>query len=90
MILRIIKRGISREAYERLSAELDIDHTHPLGLIMHGASEQDGFMHVAQIWESEEYAGRFDEDILIPALEAQDAPLEADITVFELHHLVTP
>lgn len=90
MILRIINRGISRETYEALRARLDIDRNHPLGLIMHGASEQDGVMQVAQVWDSEEYARRFDEEHLIPALEALEVPVEAEIMVFELNHLVTP
>jgi hypothetical protein len=90
VILRIMNRGMSRESYEILRAELDIDRKHPLGLIMHGASEEDGVIQVAQVWDSEEYARRFDEDILRPALEAHGLPLEAEIRVFELQHLVPP
>jgi hypothetical protein len=90
VILRIINRGLSRETYEVLRKELDIDRSHPLGLIMHGASEEDGLIQVAQIWDSEEYARRFDEDLLLPALEAHGVTLEAEIRVFELQHLVTP
>jgi hypothetical protein len=90
MILRIIKRGISPEMYEQARVKIDIDRNHPLGLIMHGASEEDGVMQVAQIWDSEEYARRFDEDILFPTLEALGAETKAEITVFQLEHLVTP
>jgi hypothetical protein len=90
MILRIIDRGLSREMYEALRVELDIDRKHPLGLIMHGGTEIDGVMRVAQIWESEWYANRFDEDILAPALKAVGAPLDADIAVYPLEHLITP
>jgi hypothetical protein len=90
MILRIIDRGLSRETYEALRVRLDIDRQHPLGLIMHGATEVDGVMRVAQIWESAWYAERFDEEILAPALEAVGAPLDAHIAVYQLEHLVTP
>jgi hypothetical protein len=89
-ILRIVNRGLDRATYERMRKMLDIDRRHPLGLIMHGASEVDGSMQVAQVWESPEYARRFDEELLKPVLEAVDAPLEAEISVFELEHLVTP
>lgn len=89
-ILRIVNRGLDRETYETMRTMLDIDRQHPLGLIMHGASEVEGTMQVAQIWESEEYAARFDEELLKPVLQAVDAPLDAEITVFELEHLVTP
>jgi hypothetical protein len=90
MILRIIARGMDREMYDALRVRLDIDHKHPLGLIMHGATEIDGSMLVAQIWESEWYAKQFDDDILAPALADVKAPAGAEVAVFQLEHLVTP
>jgi hypothetical protein len=90
MILRIIDRGLDRPTYDALRKRLDIDHQHPLGLILHGASEVNGKMQVAQIWESEWYAQRFDEEILAPALKEVGAPGEAHISMFPLEHLVTP
>jgi len=42
------------------------------------------------VWDSEEYAERFDEETLKPALRAVGAPLEAEVTIFQLEHLVTP
>ena len=90
MILRIIDRGLDRAMYDALRTELDIDHQHPPGLIMHGGAEVDGVMRVAQVWESGWYAERFDEDILAPALEAVGAPVDAEIAVYKLEHLVTP
>ena len=90
-ILRITKRHIDRGMYDAIDAHIDIEHQHPTGLIMHGAIEEaDGTVEVAQIWESNDYAQRFIEDVLTPALQEVGAPLDADVTVFELHHLVTP
>ncbi len=90
MILRIIERGMDRGTYEKLRVRLDIDHQHPLGLIMHGMSEAGGVVRVAQIWESDWYAERFDEEILGPALADVGVQGQATITVFPLEHLVTP
>jgi hypothetical protein len=90
MILRIVDRGLDRAMYDAVAFELDIDHQHPMGLIMHGGAEVDGVMRVAQVWESAWYAKRYDEEILKPALEAVGAPLDADITVYPLEHLITP
>lgn len=90
MILRIIDRGMDRSTYDALRVRLDIDHQHPLGLIMHGATEVDGTMRVAQIWESEWYAERFDEETLAPALAELDLPGEANVATYQLEHLVTP
>src|SRR5205823_14322336 len=67
-ILRIINRGVDWETYHAINAEVDIEHWHPLGLIMHGASEVGGTVQIAQVWDSEEYAERFDEETLKPAL----------------------
>ena len=63
-VVRIANRHVDREMYEALVAESDLDHQHPLGLIVHGASEIDGMMHVAQIWDSEDYARRYDRLVL--------------------------
>ena len=91
MILRIINRGLTPQTYQDLRLRIDIDRVHPLGLIMHGASEaENGVVTVAQIWDEDSYAERFDEDILRPALEELDLPLSADVKVFPLQHLVTP
>ncbi len=90
MILRIIDRGMDRSTYDALRARLDIDHQHPLGLHLHGAAEVGGKMQVAQIWESDWYARKFDEEILAPALAELGVPGEAKVSVFELEHLVTP
>src|SRR3954451_12730014 len=90
VILRIVDRGMDRSTYDALRARLDIDHQHPLGLHLHGAAEVDGKMQVAQVWESDWYAERFDEDILAPALEALGVEGDATVAVFHLEHLVTP
>jgi hypothetical protein len=89
-ILRITRRHIDQEMYDAINARVDIDHRHPVGLIMHGALETGGTIEVAQVWESDHYAQRYVEDVLTPALQEVGAPLDADVTVFELHHLVTP
>ena len=58
-ILRIINRGLDRESYNAVVAHLNFEQDHPVGLIMHGATEVDGAMQVAQVWDSEKYARRF-------------------------------
>ncbi len=81
---------MDRKTYEAMRSMLDIDRKHPLGLIMHGVSERDGRVHVAQIWDSHEYARRFDEELLAPVIQAVGAPIDADVTIYELEDLVTP
>jgi hypothetical protein len=89
-IARIVNRHLDWATYDAVNARVDIEHQHPLGLIMHGVAEVGETVQVAQVWESEEYARRYDEERLKPALQAVGAPVDAEITVFELHHLITP
>jgi hypothetical protein len=90
VILRIVDRAMDRSTYDALRERLDIDRRHPLGLHLHGAAEVDGKMQVAQIWESDWYARKFDEEILAPALAELGVEGEANVAVFDLEHLVTP
>jgi hypothetical protein len=81
---------MDRKTYDAMRAQLHLDREHPLGLIMHGVSEKDGLVQVAQIWDSAEYARRFDEDLLAPIIEDVGAPTTAEVTVYELEDLITP
>jgi hypothetical protein len=89
-ILRLITSEQGREAYDAVAAIVDIEHKHPLGLIMHGATEVNGKMQIAEVWDSREHARRFDEEHLWPAVEAAGVRRTAEITIFELLRLVTP
>ncbi len=88
--LRIVNSPMNRATYDATIARMDLDHVHPLGLIMHGATEVDGRMLIAQVWDSEEYLRKYTEERLNPALDALGQSLDFDSTVFELEHLVTP
>ncbi len=58
---------------------------------MHGATEVDGKMQIAEVWESEQYAQRYDDEHLAPAIAAAGLPDRAvDVTIIDLQHLVTP
>jgi hypothetical protein len=89
-ILRIVDRGLDRKTYDAMRERLHLDREHPLGLIMHGVTEKNGKVQVAQIWDSPEYAQRFDEDLLAPIIQAVGAPAAAEVTVYELEDLITP
>src|SRR5437870_6127562 len=38
-IVRIVNRHLDWATYDAINARVDIEHQHPLGLIMHGAAE---------------------------------------------------
>jgi hypothetical protein len=89
-VLRLATRPVTRDTYERVVAEMKLHTDHPVGLILHGANLVDGEIHVTQIWDSAEYALRFEEDILAPALEASGVTAAGEVTMIELCDLVTP
>jgi hypothetical protein len=89
-ILRLVRTPASQEMYEAAIAKMQLHTRHPLGLIMHGASCVDGETQIAQVWESEEYADRFEREILGPALDVVAPDHRNEVTILELHDLVTP
>ena len=54
-ILRIAISDLDQESYARLVDALQIATDHPLGVIMHGATEVNGTMAIAQVCDSAEY-----------------------------------
>jgi hypothetical protein len=89
-ILRLVRRPVSRDTYERIVEAMNLHTEHPLGLILHGANLVDGELHVTQVWDSAEYAQRFEEEILAPALEEHGVTGAAEVRMIELCDLVTP
>jgi hypothetical protein len=92
--MRIVRPPLVTVAiYDAVTRELDIASNHPLGLISHAAGLADGCWQIVEIWESEEYAQRFDRERLAPAIEAVTGgppPGGASTLGYELHQLVTP
>ena len=89
-VLRLARYAMSREVYDAVIASMQLHTHHPLGLIMHGVSEVDGGIQVAQVWDSPEYAHRYEEDVREPALRANGVSEGASVTMIELEDLVTP
>ncbi|HME01708.1 MAG TPA: hypothetical protein VKG38_01585 [Solirubrobacteraceae bacterium] len=86
-------QSLTGYVYDAISIELDLGRDHPLGLIAHAAGEADGSWHIVEIWESEDFAQRFDRERLVPAIEAvtgRPPPRNAPTVAFELRGLVTP
>ena len=69
-VLRLARWPVSKEVYDAVVAEMRLHTEHPIGLIMHSASHIDGELQVMQVWDSVEFAVRFEEDVLEPALRA--------------------
>jgi hypothetical protein len=92
-IIRIVRSAkLDRDLYRAVSSSIDIEHKHPLGLLMHAAGEVDGRWQIVNVWDDREYAQRFEREIVEPAiLEATGGErLELEVTIYEVQHLITP
>jgi hypothetical protein len=91
-IIRLIQPpGMTREAYDAVDAKVGVEADPPEGLIMHCAGEAKGTWQIAEVWESEEDALRFDSDRLVPAIAeitGSSGPPSGGLAVYEVHHLV--
>jgi hypothetical protein len=91
-IIRLIQPpGMTREAYDAVDAKVGVEADPPEGLIMHCAAEADGTWQIAEVWESEEDALRFDAERLGPAIAeitGSSGPPPSGPAVYEVHHLV--
>jgi len=89
-VLRLARYRLTRVAYDSVAATMRLHTEHPLGLIMHGVSEIDGELQVAQVWDSPDYAQRYEREILAPALEEHGVSPAESVAMIELDDLVTP
>jgi hypothetical protein len=92
--IRIVRpQLLTMDVYDAVSTHLNLVTEHPLGLISHAAGEVDGCWQIVEIWESQEYAERFDRERLVPAIESvtgRPPPGDAPTVGYQLHGLVTP
>jgi len=77
-ILAIFKaNGITKEMYEALRKEVDWEHQHPDGAVLHSAAfdKSNNNFNVADIWESEEHLNKFVTDRLLPVMKKINMPM---------------
>jgi len=88
-VLRSVRTSASQETYDRVVGSMKLHSEHPLGLILHGATLVDGEIQVTQVWDSAEYAVRYEDEVLAPALAAHGVTVR-EVRLIELSDLVTP
>lgn len=81
-----------QQFYDAILQRIDLDRNHPDGLIVHAAGEIEGAWQIVNIWESAEYAERWERETLLPAATeiAAEAAGRRVVRTFPLHHLITP
>ena len=68
--------NITKNMYETLRKEVDWEHNHPAGLILHSAAfdNSGNNVRVADIWESEEELNNFVSSRLMPVMQKGGVP----------------
>jgi hypothetical protein len=68
--------NITKQMYETLRKEVDWEHNHPAGLVLHSAAfdNSGNNVRVADIWESEEQLNNFVSNRLMPVMQKGQVP----------------
>lgn len=86
-ILALFTGTMSKAQYEALRKEANWENDQPQGGIFHAASfDEEGLIHVADVWESAEEMGAFVEQRLGPAL-SRLGITPPDVSVFPAHNI---
>jgi hypothetical protein len=68
--------GFTKQVYEELRKEVDWEHKHPNGAIVHAAGLDDsGNIRIADVWESEQDLNNFINTRIKPVMERINAPM---------------
>ena len=88
--------GVTLELYDAVNAHMGgVDEHPPDGMIFHSAGMVGGRVRIVDVWESREAFDRFNDERLMPAIEAVareaggPAPEPPQQTFYEAHHVVT-
>ncbi len=88
MAILVIFTGnsITRQMYESLRKEIDWEHNPPKGAIFHAAAFDDAgnTVHVADVWESEEYLNSFVGSRLMPYM-IKNKIHEPKVEIFQIN-----
>ena len=90
--IRIVRPpSVDAEHYDLVGDRLRMVSDPPPGLISHAAGDHGGEWQIVEVWESEDYARRFDDERLTPTIESMGGrPPTSPIESYELHQLITP
>lgn len=73
MTFVVLAKAPSREAYDKITAAVDVNSDPPAGMLVHTATETADGVQVVDVWESREAADEFERTRLFPAMESSGA-----------------
>jgi hypothetical protein len=87
-VLAFFTGKLTKAQYDTLRKEVDWESKHPAGAIFHAASfDNDGHVHVADVWASENDLNAFAQHHLMPAF-AKHGITPPSVTVHPTHKVV--
>jgi len=79
--------GFTKEIYESLRPTVKWEHNHPTGALLHSAAfDEQGDLHVADLWDSEDHLKAFIGERLGPGLQPFNLP-PPNLTVYPAHNI---
>ena len=87
-VLALFNGKLTKEQYDILRAEVDWENKHPAGGVFHAASfDDDGNVHVADVWESADELNAFAATALMPAF-AKHNIMPPTVSVFPAYKVL--
>jgi hypothetical protein len=82
--------NVTKQMYEALRKEVDWEHKHPAGLVLHAAAfhNSGNNIRVADIWESEEELNNFVSNRLMPVMQKAGVP-PPKVEIFQINDVST-
>jgi hypothetical protein len=80
-------KGITKKMYDSLRPEVNWEQSNPAGALFHACSFDDqGDLHVVDVWESAEAMNQFVTSRLVPTMKKLNIPPPA-VEVYPLHNM---
>jgi hypothetical protein len=87
-VLAIFTGKITKAQYDMLRQEVDWENKHPAGAIFHAAAfDDDGHVHVADVWASAEDVNAFAKNHLMPAF-AKHKIAPPSVAIYPAHKVL--
>jgi hypothetical protein len=90
VVARVVLRGVSKDVYDKVRAEVGWLDTAPTGGIAHLSWWEGEDSHNMDAWESEEAFGQFGDQRLGPALAKLGVESAPEITFYPAHEVFLP
>ena len=68
LVNQVMSAGVPLDMIEAVTHEMDVDNAPPPGMIVHVHYEQDGRVHIVDVWDSQQAHDDFVESRLLPAM----------------------